>query len=368
MKTKSKNQNAVYENLKAIREQNFQRGAKPIIGIDIGTTSVKMVQMKKNNKIEKWGVEPIPEGLVNQGRIESPEHLAKVIVQTKSKNRISGNECALCLSSNEVIVRELKMPKMAESQIAENVRQEITSYLPMDHDDYTIDYKILEYVQANDNKAKFLRVLATAAPDRLLKSYMETLKLSRLKLSFIDVVPNVAEKISRWVMMNNSNVEGNGICIIDFGAHTTNIVVIKDGSYFIHKSIINGSEYLTTILSDKMGISFDEAERLKKLKNLFEDNIDTITCQHVQNFVDYLIVDIERIMEFFKSRSNQHNIDYIYIMGGGSQLMGLPKYLQEHIGVKVERVTDALLQYKDNKDMEILSVLFNAIGSTMREE
>ncbi len=87
-----------------------------------------------------------------------------LIKNIKSKYKISGDSCAVCISGNEIIVRELTIPEMNEDQIMENIRHEIASFLPFKHEDYTIDYKVIDYqTDGNDGIGK-LKVLVAAVP------------------------------------------------------------------------------------------------------------------------------------------------------------------------------------------------------------
>lgn len=368
MKAKNKIQNSEYANIKSRRDQSYQKGVKPIIGIDIGSSNIKIVQMKKGNRVARYGMETIPVGMINQGRIETPAQLTEVIKKTMSKYKISGGECALCLSAHELVVRELKLPEMSESQIIDNIKHEITSFLPLSHEEYCIDYKVLEYVKTQENTPGTLRIMVAAVPNNLVAPYIDTLKKANLKVSYVDVIPNIAGKLAKWLIMNSSGSGNIDICIIDIGAHTTNIVIVKDGNYFIHKTIINGSEYITSIIEDKMNLDFIEAEEYKINNNFFNDSISNSASPHVINFIDYLIMDIERILEFYRSRNNQKGVDQIYLMGGGSLLKGLPQYMAEHTGIRTTLLSEALPLMNNYDSGAHPSVFYNAIGATMREE
>lgn len=370
MNRERKKRNIAYDTIISQREERLKKGNKPMIGIDIGSSFIKMVQMKKNNKVVRWGMELIPDGMINQGRIEVSAQLAEVIKRTASKNKIKGNHCSVCLSSSELIVRELKLPEMNENQIIENIKHEITSFLPLNHEEYCIDYKVLEYMPSEDDSPGKLRILVAAVPNNIVQTYINTLKKAKLKVAYVDVIPNIAGKLAKWIRMNHNNDENfNNIGIVDFGARTTDIIIIKDGNYFIHKSIANGGDYLTSHIADKLHIDHMEAEAFKRKVNFFENNFQNNACEYVKTFIDYLITDIERTIEFFKNRNSQKGVERIYVMGGGSLLKGLPMYMTEHLLVEVSPLSDEMQQFKkgNNYDVEV-AAFSQAIGATMREE
>lgn len=359
-----------YEAVISQRDRRLKKGHKPMIGIDIGSSTVKIVQMKKNNKVYRCGIEMIPEGMVNQGRIEASRQLTDIIKNSMKANKIKGNQCSLCISGNEVIVRELKLPEMNENQIMENIKHEITSFLPLNHDEYCIDYKVLEYMPALNSAPGKMRIMVAAVPNAVVHSYINMLKRANLKVAYVDVLPNIAGKLVKWVKINHSCERNfNNIGIIDFGARTTNITILKDDNYIIHKSIANGGDYLTSQIAEKLNIDFMEAESFKKKANFFESNFRNNECLFIKNIIDFLMTDIDRTIEFYKNRNGQNGLDRIYIMGGGSLLKGLPGYIKERLNVEVAYMSDMLQQFQRNFDYADKVAIFpQAIGVTLREE
>ncbi|MGB8453809.1 MAG: type IV pilus assembly protein PilM [Anaerocolumna sp.] len=370
MNREGKNQKKTKGNDLIRKPLRLQKNHPPIIGIDIGSSYVKIVQMKKNSKLHKLGFEIIPEGMVNQGRIEASQPLSEIIRKTMSKYKIKGNECSLCLSGSEVIVRELKLPEMNENQIMDNLKHEITSFLPLNHDEYCIDYKVLDYIESENNTPGKLSIMVAAVPNNLVLSYINTLKKARLKVVYVDIFPNIAGKIAKWIMNgNNLEVSRSNLCLIDFGARSTNIVILKNGNYFIHKTVNSGGDYLTAIIAEKSNMDLIEAEEYKVSNKFFTNSLQNELSLHVRNFFDFLITDIERTIEFYKNRNNQKSVDHIYIMGGGSLLHGLDEYMEEHLSVKVFRMSDIIGESKMNsKSGESIAFFSHAIGSTLREE
>jgi type IV pilus assembly protein PilM len=241
---------------------------------------------------------------------------------------------------------------MNEDQIMDNIKHEITSFLPLNHEDYSIDYKVLEYIPSQDGTPGKLRLMVAAVPNNIVQSYISTLKKAKLKVAYVDVVPNIAGKLAKWLMINHIS-DANNIGIIDFGARTTNIILLKDGNYYIHKTIANGGDYLTSHISEKLKIDYMEAEIFKRKANFFANNFQNNACESVKNYFDYLINDIERTIEYYKNRNNQKGLDHIYIMGGGSLLKGLPEYIREHLYVEVSLLSEVFQYYKKGNDNKI---------------
>lgn len=368
MSKRDSNKISSYEKLLKKKEHIYKKGAKPIIGIDIGSNYIKIVKMKSGNKIAQLGIEQLPEGVVTQGRIEAQDFLIDIIKNILKENRITGKDCAVCISGNEIVVRELTIPDMDENQIENNIRDEMVSFIPLKYEDYSVDYKIIEYIKGKDNASGKLKLLVAAVPRRQARTYVDTLKKAGLRVRYIDIVPNIASKLARGVMYASAREENRDIAIIDFGAQTTNITVTHQGDYSLHKTIETGGDYLTATIAEKAGMNENQAEEYKCNSNFFANNSDPLS-QHVQNYFEFHLKDIQRILEFFKNRNNNKGISQIYIMGGGSALRGLPGYLEKQLGVNVFLLSEALELFRGSRNQtKYLGVLFNAIGATMRED
>ena len=360
---KEKGMTLRYNNIVKQRTDNLLKSKKSMLGIDIGSGFIKIVQIKKNKAV-RAGIKAIPDGLLNQGRILEISQLSNLIKAVMKENRISGNRCSLCISGNEIIVRELKLPEMGEAQIMENIKHEITSFLPIKQEEYCIDYKILEYIQPQEEALGKLRIMVAAAPDSMVHSYIDALRLAKIKTLYVDVTPNISGKLAKQI---TKGIGGN-IGIIDFGANTTNFTVIKDGNYVLHKSLMNGGEYLTSQLAQKYGVDMLEAEEIKKKTNLFENNYQNGKSSFIETYMDYLTKDIERTIEFFKNKNNHIGVEVIYITGGGSLLKGLNDYLRGHFSMEIIPLSNALKSFCKNADkIEPIAFYSQAIGTTLRE-
>jgi len=341
---------------------------KPIIGLDIGSTSIKLAYMKKNFIFDKWACETMPSGIINQGRIEAISPLVDIIKKLRKTYKIRTKHCAIYLSSSELIVRELRLPEMNEDQIMENIKQEIISLLPLGHDEYWIDYKILEYLKPEKEKGGLYRILVAAIPKSLVNDYIITMKRAGLKLLYIDVLPSILGKLSKYLMMKGKLDKKNNTCFIDFGAKTTQIIILKDNNYYIHKTINNGGEYLTSLIAMKSNTDNLAAEEYKVNINFFTEEKDAALKQQVTDYFDYLIRDIERTLEFF-NRNSHEQVERIFLMGGGSMLEGLAQYISRQLSIEVQLIADVLEEYQEvGAISRHVSALSQAIGVTMREE
>lgn len=349
--------------------RNIIEKQKPILGIDIGSSSIKLVKMKKNHVFYKWALEAVPTGMINQGRIETIEPLTEIIKRALKTYRIKVRDCALYLSGHELIVRELLLPEMSDQQIRDNIKEEIISMMPLDHDEYCIDYKILEYIKSDNEETGQIRVLVGAVPKELVKDYVNMLKMAGLKVNYIDVLPNIAGKLCK-LMDANSIIEKKpkNVCMIDFGAKKTEIIILRDGNYHLHKMINYGGEYLTSLISTKSGLDIIDAEEFKQRTNFFISDRDDVVNKQVFEYFEFLMRDFERTFEFYSNRSHDR-IEQIYLMGGGALQEGLTEYLEQQLSIKVSLISDIFEEYQNVGAIgRHICAFSHAIGSTFREE
>ncbi|HZK34729.1 MAG TPA: type IV pilus assembly protein PilM, partial [Bacillota bacterium] len=341
---------------------------KSMIGIDVGTTQVKIVQMKSSGKLKAYGIGNIPEGLINQGKVEAAEPFTDMIKDVLKKNKIKGKSCALCLSNNDVIIREHKLPIMNDKQIRDNILHDIISYLPLEPTEYSIDYRVLEEISSAKGTNEY-RIMVTAAPINLIQSYIKALRKARLNVLYVDVSANSKEKLYNYVMNTSGKTTNGNVCFIDFGAFKTDIVMLNNGKYNLHKTIVSGGSSLSGVIAETMDVDLFTAEDYKQRINFFSSK-DGNNYSQVTNSIDYLLVDIERTIEFFKNKNNQEGIDHIYLSGGGSQLLGLGTYIEDQLGLRVSPITELLQNTYTSKSQmpDEMFLLSDAIGTTIRGE
>ncbi|HPT77843.1 MAG TPA: type IV pilus assembly protein PilM [Candidatus Atribacteria bacterium] len=338
---------------------------KPIIGIDVGANQVKIVQMKGNGKIKSFGIGNVPEGLINQGKVEAPEPFAAMIKQVMKKSNIKGKNCALCLSNTDVIIREQRLPLMSDKQIRDNIMHSITTVLPLAPSEYSINYRLIETITTEDGRQE-LRLMVVAVPISLVRSYIKALRKAGLNVKYIDVSANAKEKLFNYVAKTRGITNKRNLCLIDFGASKTDMMILRNGRYFLHTTFSSGLNNLNAIIAEIFETDLFAAEEYKKKINFFNDSENTYP--QVLNFFDYLFVDIERAIEFYKNRNSQDDLDGIYISGGGSLLQGLRDYMEEQLGISVHLMSDLLDVYAGRRQKEQLAFFSDAIGVTLRRE
>jgi type IV pilus assembly protein PilM len=336
---------------------------KKIIGADIGAGTIQLVNTNGRGKITHAVSLDIPEGVVSQMQISTPEILTKSIKSAKNMGRISGSSCILSLGGSNVIIRHILLPAMNDAQIYENVISEISAYLPVDTENYSIDYSIFE--KDSEKSSSQIKVMVVAIPKAPLKMYMDCFKKAGIRVSAIDISENAQEKLIRYLMQSKGDPAYN-FGVLDLGSETTNITTYLDGHFFVNKVAGIGGDILTADLAEVLGVDALSAETSKRQEDYFSSY--SPAQRVVTQYADQIIFEANRVLDYFRNRNNRESIDKVFICGGGSLLPGLAEYLQKNLDIEIESLEDLMApMFLKPPASSNYSSFAAAAGATFRE-
>ncbi len=301
----------------------FERSA--ILGVDIDTAYIKIISRDQRGLPVRWLVEAIPEDLMRNGSIISDKKLGLFIREKLNKAGIRGKKCAICLSSDQVVVRQFSFPAMVEEALEENIRYEMAEYLPLGVDNYVIDYRILDNEQSPFQKNQ-LRVMAVAAPRELVNSCINAFKKAGLKPILMDIPQNCQEIwYNQYVAIEDLALEQKNVCLIYVGKVSTRITFLHQGSYFIDK------------------ISKSSMEEEKKID------------------LDLLLQELTEMLNFYYTRYPDCQINNIILMADKVQIKMLAETIEKRLALAVHAVELPV----DSKGQVCLP---NAIGASTKTQ
>ena len=296
-------------------------------------------------------------------QISTPEVLTKTIKSAKRTGGIQGSKCILCLGGTDVIIRHLLLPVMNDAQIYENVISEISAYLPVDTENYSIDYSIQE--EASDEASSQLKVMVVAIPKTPLKMYMDCFKKAGMQVAAIDISENSQEKLIRHLLQLKGEPAYN-FGVIDMGSETTNITTYLNGRFFVNKVAGIGGNILTDDLADVLSVDALTAEAAKRKENYF---LSLSPAQAVvMSYADQIIFEANRVFDYFTNRNNHEILEKVFICGGGASLPGLSDHLQRYLDIEIESLEDLMSPiFSTSPVLPNHAVYAAAVGATFRE-
>ena len=289
-------------------------------GLDIGTKSVKVIQLKGRSLLS-FGLEELP----------SPEPaekatIIKAIRKIIDENRIKTNKVVACVSGPSINVRYLRMPKMPEEELSEAIKWEAKKYITMDPKEAIMDHLVLGEV--TEEGVKKAEIVMAAAPRGLVQDRISLIQGAGLVPLAVDVVP-----FALWRSIKMKKEET--VTLIDIGAGITDINIVERGILHFSRDISLAGNDFTSAISKEMNLDFSQAERMKKEEGLNLEK-ETPATKAMRGPLERLVVEIERSFHYFTAQAPGRKIDRIILSGGSARLKGIDKYLNSSLGTPVE--------------------------------
>jgi type IV pilus assembly protein PilM len=307
----------------------FQR-KKDILGIDIGSSSVKLVQLKQQKNgysLVNLGLLPLPpEAIVDNALMDSSSIVESVKNLIKSLN-IKDKEIACSVSGNSVIIRKILLPAMPPEELEDQIQWEAEQYIPFDVNDVNIDFQLLAQ---DENDLSKMNVLLVASKKDIINDYTTVFSEAGLKLVVMDVDSFAVQNIFEF---NYDTDPDEVYALINVGASIMNINIVRGGISLFTRDVQMGGNLYTEEIQKQFALSRDDAERVKLTGDIQEperlsDVIDRIN--------DTLAIEIRRSLDFYNSNASDGKISKVFLSGGCSKTSKLAEAVSERLGMPVE--------------------------------
>ncbi len=309
------------------------RRIKPVVGLDIGSSAVKIVELRPSGssyKVVGFGTAPVPGDTIVDGAIIDAAAVAEAIKRLLDSSRIKTRDVVASLSGNAVIVKKINLPVMTEAELSESIRWEAEQYIPFDIQDVNLDYQILA-THPGEGKGS-MEVLLVAAKKDKIADYTEVIKQAGRTPVVVDVdafaVQNAYEA--------NYDIEpGVVVALLNAGASGVNINIVSGEQSLFTRDISMGGNSFTEAIQKELDLPFESAERAKK-----GEPVDGIAPGDVapilRTVTENLLLEIQKTFDFFKATAASDRIDRVLVSGGTSRVEGFVQRLGERFGTPVE--------------------------------
>ena len=345
------------------------RRAKSLVGLDIGSSAVKAVELKTSGKVYKvtaFGSEPVPPDSIVDGAIIDGAAVADAIRRLFDGRHIKTKDVAASLSGNAVIVKKITLPVMTEAELAESIYWEAEQYIPFDIQDVNLDYQILDGGDAAGKGT--MDVLLVAAKKEKIADYTGVISQAGRSAVVVDV--------DAFALQNayevNYGIEPSAIIVLlNAGAGATNINILNgDQSVFTRDISIGGNAY-TEALQKELSLPFELADQLKR--GLAVDGVTFDDARPVLRAVtENVMLEIQKTFDFFKATASSDRIDRIMVSGGASRAEGFTEMLGERFEAPIEafdpfkRVAFDLKKFNVESAADVAPTVAVAVGLALR--
>jgi type IV pilus assembly protein PilM len=311
------------------------RRTKAVVGLDIGSSAVKAVELKPSGKgfrVAAFGSEPVPPDSIVDGAIIDAGAVADAIRRVFEHNKaFKAKDVCASLSGNAVIVKKITLPVMTESELDESIYWEAEQYIPFDIQDVNLDYQILDPGTGPDSRGS-MEVLLVAAKKEKIGDYTGVIAQAGRTPVIVDVD---AFALQNAYYVNYGLDPRQTVVLLNAGASAININILQGDQSVFTRDISMGGNAYTEAVQKELDLPFESAEQLKK--GIPVDGASFEEAQPVLRAVtENVLLEIQKTFDFFKATAASEQIDRIMLSGGASRVDGFRDMLHERFNAPVE--------------------------------
>ena len=300
----------------------FNRQDPPLLGLDISSSSVKLVELSRdkvgNLVLDRCAIEPLERGWITDGNVEKFDEVAEAVRRVVKKSGTKTKQVAMALPASAVITKKIILPGgLSDSDLESQVESEANQYIPFSLDEVSLDFCV---VGPSTTSAGDVEVLIAASRKEKVQDRQGLAEAAGLKPVVVDV-ESYASRLATARLIENLPNKGLDILVALFevGALTTSMQVIKNDEVLYERDQAFGGAQLTQLIVRQYGFSPEEAETKKRSGDLPEDYGSGV----LKPFVDSMAQEIGRALQFFFTSTPHNKVDYVMLAGGSSSLPGL---------------------------------------------
>ena len=347
----------------------FFSKSKNVVGLDIGSSAVKLVELKEKKggqyTLVKLGTERLsPEAIVD-GSIMDSSMVIETIQRLNMERAVKNSNYATSLSGHSVIIKKITLPAMSPEELSESIQWEAEQYIPFDINDVNLDYVPLTAPGSGDN----IDVILVAVKKEKINDYTSVIGQTGKTPVLVDVD---AFAIQNCYEVNYDLEAGKVMALVNVGASVTNVNVLSGGTSMFWRDITFGGNQYTDAIQRELSLSFEQAEELKRGKPVADYNIQQV-IPILNSVSEDFAGELRKTLDFFTATSGAERVDEIVLAGGGSGVLNLDAILRDKFGIPVaimdpfRRITIDETQFNPEELAEIAPSMAIAVGLAIRK-
>lgn len=334
----------------------FGKKTDPVIGLDIGSTGVRLLQLSSHGsgyRIDHFAIEPLGEGAVVDKAVQDVEAVSNAIKKALKNSGTRAKSCAIAVSGSAVFTKTISLPSdLADADIESQVQIEANQYIPYPLNEVSLDFEVLGPSARN---ADLIDILLAASKSENVESRQDAIDAAGLKARIVDVeafaIANAFELIRKRDGVNRSEAVG----LFDIGYDLTTLLVIKGGHVIYTRDHPFGGHQLQEEIQRRYDMTLEQAgffERNEDAPDDFEEEV-------LEPFQLNVVHQISRALQFYASSNEYSNIGTIYLSGGTAALRGLASMVQQELGMTT-RIADPVTGLDIAQNVAVTAIKRNA--------
>ncbi len=346
----------------------FAKKTDPVIGLDIGSTAVRLIQLSSQGsgyRIDHFAIEPLSKGVVVDKAVQDVEAISDAIKRAVKASGTRSKSCAIAVSGSAVFTKTISLPAdLATKDIESQVQIEANQYIPYPLDEVSLDFEVLGPSARN---ADLMDILLAASKSENIESRQDAIDSAGLRAKVVDVeafaIANAFELIRQRDGVNRSEAVG----FFDIGLDLTTLLVIKSGQVTYTRDHPFGGHQLLEETQRRYNMTPEQASFFERNEDAPEDFEEEV----LEPFQLNIVHQISRALQFYASSNEYSNISTIYLSGGAASLKGLAPMVQQELGMTT-RIADPIagMDIADNVPLTLIKRSSNnlmvAMGLALR--
>lgn len=302
----------------------FSRQPAPLLGLDISSSSVKLVELSRDKEgkliLERCAIEPLERGWVTDGNVEKFDEVAEAMRRLIKKSGTKTKNVAMALPPSAVITKKIILAGgMTEQELEVQVETEANQYIPFSLEEVSLDFCV---VGPSATSVGDVEVLIAASRKEKVEDRQGLAEAAGLKPVIIDVESYSSRlAASRLIDTLPNKSPETMVALFELGAFTTSMQVIQNEDVLYDRDQAFGGAQLTQLIVRQYGFSSEEAESKKRNGDLPEDYESGV----LKPFVESMAQEVARALQFFFTSTPHNKVDHIFLAGGSALLPGLPE-------------------------------------------
>ncbi|MCG6117650.1 MAG: pilus assembly protein PilM [Aquimonas sp.] len=308
----------------------FANKKVPLIGVDISSTAVKLLQLSQSGgryRVEHYAVEPLPPNAVVEKNIVEVEAVGEAIKRALNRSGAKSRFAAAAVAGSAVITKVIPMQAdLSEDELEDQIQVEAGQYIPYPIEEVSLDFEMLGPVKDNP---EMVQVLLAASRTENVEVRTAALDLGGLTAKVIDVEAFVMENAFRLIADQLSVTRDGLVALVDVGATMTTLNVLRNQRSIYTREQVFGGKQLTDEVMRRYGLSYEEAGLAKRQGGLPE----SYEIEVLEPFKEAMVQQVSRLLQFFYAGSEFNRVDQIVLAGGCASIAGVAEMVEEQLGI-----------------------------------
>lgn len=300
----------------------FSSKARPLLGLDISSSAVKMVELVANGKdgyrVERYATEVLPKDAVSDGNVVNMEGVVDCVKRAWKKMSTSTRNVAMALPASAVITKKIIVPAgLRPEELEVQVESEANQYIPFSIDEVNLDFQVIGPAPSVPDE---LEVMIAASKKERVEDRVAVAEAAGLNALIVDVESLAA--LAAFELIERQLPDGGHnqiVALIDAGSSVMNVTMLRNGQQLYTREQAFGGGQLTQDIMRHYGMTYEEAEAAKRSGNLPEGYETELQVPFMEN----LALEVSRALQFFFTSTQYNQVDHIVLAGGCAVMPGI---------------------------------------------